>query len=108
MDGKEFITLPYADDFCLMTTNLRTHQRLMNKINTHIESMGMKLKPSKCRTFTLKSGKPSPVQFHLDGKNIPTIFVEEQKYLGKLVFPLGKSEETFQHFMSTFKEILRI
>ena len=42
MDGKEFITLPYADDFCLMTTNLRTHQRLMTKIDN----------------FSIKSGKP--------------------------------------------------
>ena len=78
----------------------------MNRINTHINSMGMEHKPSKCRTFTHKSGKPSQVKFQLDGKNIPTIFEEDQKYLGKLVFPLGKSEETFQHLMSTFKEEL--
>ena len=25
LDGKNVITLPYADDFCLMTTNVRTH-----------------------------------------------------------------------------------
>ena len=81
LDGKDFITLPYADDFCLMTTNLKTHQRHMSKINTQIQSMCMRLKPSKCRTFSLKSGKPTNVSFHLDGKNIPTVFQDDQKYL---------------------------
>ena len=81
-DGKDFITLPYADDFCLMTTNLKTHQRLMSKINTQIQSMCMRLKPSKCRTFSLRSGKPTNVSFHLDGKNMCTLFQDDQKYLG--------------------------
>ena len=98
--------MPYADDFLLMTTNLKTHQRIMNRINSQVESMGMRLKPSKCRTFSLKSGKPSQVVFQLDGTRIPTIFEEDQKYLGKLVFPMGKSEETFQLFHATFLEKL--
>ena len=106
LDGKSFITLPYADDFCLITTNLKTHQRLMNKINNQIASMGMRLKPSKCRSFSLKSGKPTQVLFQLDGKNILTLFEDEQKYLGKLIFPLGKSDDTFQHLKSIFSEKL--
>ena len=44
-----FITLPYADDFCLITTDVRRHQKLIKEIDTNITSMGMKLKPSKCR-----------------------------------------------------------
>ena len=36
---KKFITLPYADDFCLITTNKRTHQKLINEIDENIESM---------------------------------------------------------------------
>ena len=54
INDEKFITLPYADDFCLITTDLRTRQRLINIINSHITSMGMMLKPSKCRPFSLK------------------------------------------------------
>ena len=43
-----YVTLPYADDFCLITTNLKTHQRLISDISDKITSMGMMLKPSKC------------------------------------------------------------
>ena len=47
------VILPYADDFCLLTTNLRTHQKMINRINSNITSMGIKLKPSKCTSFFL-------------------------------------------------------
>ena len=104
--GENFITLPYADDFCLITTNSRTHQRLMNVIDSHIESMGMRIKPSKCRTFSLKSGKPSKVDFNIKEDRIPNLFEEEQKFLGKVIFPLGKSSDTFEHIKGIFFEKL--
>ena len=68
LQDENFITLPFADDFCLVTTDKRTHQRLINKINENIKSMGMLLKPTKCRSFSLKSGKPEIVQFQIDDK----------------------------------------
>jgi hypothetical protein len=43
LNGKKIITLPYADDFCLLTTNMRTQQKLISQINSHIQSMGMQL-----------------------------------------------------------------
>ena len=55
------VTLPYADDFCLLTTNLRTHQKMINRINSNITSMEMKLKPSKCRGFSVCSGRASDI-----------------------------------------------
>ena len=48
LEGEKCITLPYVDDFCLITTNKKTHQRIMDLINSRIQSLGMKLKPSKC------------------------------------------------------------
>ena len=86
MREGNFITLPYADDFCLATTNLRTHQRLLNQIQENIESMGMKIKPSKCRSFSLKSGKPSEVNFSIENYNVPSIAFDEQKFLGRVLF----------------------
>ena len=45
------ITLPYADDFCVITTDKKKQHKYINmvndKITSMITSMGMKLKPSK-------------------------------------------------------------
>ena len=100
LDGQKFITLPYADDFCLITTNKRTHQRIMTAINSKIDTMGMKLKPVKCRSFSIKSGSPSDLNFQIGENIIPTIFHEEQKFLGKVLFPFGKSSDTYKYIHS--------
>ena len=39
------VTLPYADDFCLISTHQATHQKLIDSIHSQVSSMGMKLKP---------------------------------------------------------------
>ena len=80
------VTLPYADDFCLISTHMGTHQNTIDKINSQISSMGMKLKPSKCRSFSLRSGKPEAIHFNIGESVIPSIRDEEQKFLGKLLF----------------------
>ena len=49
LNNTKIITTPFADDFCLITGNKRTHQRLINTISNQNKSMGLKLKPSKCR-----------------------------------------------------------
>ena len=74
------ITLPYADDFCLITTNLKTHQNIMNEIESNINSMGMKLKPSKCRSFSIQSGSSANIPFYIGDTRIPSISEEEQKF----------------------------
>ena len=66
----------------------------------------MKLKPSKCRSFSITSGKPSVVEFQIGDHKIPSIKDEDQKFLGKLLFFSGKSEETFNHIKDIFKEAL--
>ena len=104
--NKSNITLPYADDFCLITTNMKTHQRLIHEINNHIESMGMHLKPSKCRSFSIKSGKPSIVPFYIGNYEIPSIAHEEQKFLGKVIFFSCKASETFNYFKEIFENKL--
>ena len=43
-----YVTLSYADDFCLISKKKTTHQKIINKIHSYVCSMGMKLKPSKC------------------------------------------------------------
>ena len=69
----KIISTPFADDFDLLTTNRKTHQKLMNDIHSWTQSMGLKLKPSKCKTFSIVSGKPTPVTFSLNGSQLDTI-----------------------------------
>ena len=106
LQDEKFITLPFADDFCLITTDKRTHQRMMNKINDHINSMGMMLKPSKCRSFTLKAGRPEKENFKISEHPVPSIADEEQKFLGRVLFFSGKSSECFELLQQNIKERL--
>ena len=101
-----FITLPYADDFCLITTDVRQHQKVINEIDTNITSMGMKLKPSKCRSFSIRSGRAEEINFHIGHSRIPSISEEDQKFLGKLLFFSGKSEDTHKLIKDTLTEAL--
>ena len=104
--SKSFITLPYADDFCLITTHQRTHQKLINTINTNIESMGMLLKPSKCRSFSISRGSSKVVDFYIGPNRVPSIAEEEQKFLGRVIFYTGKSSETIAYLRDIFIERL--
>ena len=81
LNNAHFVTLPYADDFCLITTNLKTHQKFINTINSHIKSMGIRLRPDKCRSFSVSSGLAKDVPFYIDDFRIPSIKDEEQKFL---------------------------
>ena len=103
---ENFITFPYADDFCLITRDKRTHQRIINEIVKHINSMGMKIKPSKCRSFSIKSGSPETVHFDIEGYKVPSIAEEEQKFLGRVLFFSGKSSECFDLLESKIREKL--
>ena len=106
IESESFITLPYADDFCLITTDLRTHQRLLDQITNNINSLGMKIKPSKCRSFSIRGGKPSIVDYKIDGNNIPSVANEEQKFLGRVLFYNGKAEECFNLLKGVIKQKL--
>ena len=93
---ENVITLPFADDFCLITTDLRTQQRLITQTNDNINSMGMQLKPSKCRSFSIRSGKPIIKHFLIGEKVVPSIAEEEQKFLGRVLFFEGKSQQCYE------------
>ena len=43
-----YITLPFADDFNLITRDIRKHQKLMARLQDLTSSMGLRLKPRKC------------------------------------------------------------
>ena len=65
---------------------MRTHQRLLNEIADKVNSLGKKIKPTKCRSFSIRSGKPSKIDFLIEGNNIPSIANEDQTFLERLLF----------------------
>ena len=67
----------------------------------------MRLKPSKCRSFSLNGGKPTSVHYKIGEDVVPTIAEEEQKFLGRLLFFSGKSSETFNHIKETLLSKLK-
>ena len=68
--------------------------------------MGVRLKPAKCRSFSIRSGVPSRINFTTGETEIPNIFQEEQKFLGKLLYPTGKLSDAFDYIKSEFEKKL--
>ena len=66
--------------------------------------MWMRLKPAKCRSFSISSGVPSRINFTIGETEIPNIFQEEQNFLGKLLFPTGKLSDAFDYIKSEFEK----
>jgi len=106
LDGTKIISLAYADDFCLITSNKRSHQKLIQEIKKWSESMGLMLKPSKCRSFSLQSGKPTNVAFLIGSNPIPSIETEDQKFLGKMLFFSGKESDKLQYLTNILQSKL--
>ena len=70
INDTKYITTPFADDFNLITTNKRTHQRLLNEISTRTKSIHLKLKPMKCKSLCFVSGKQTPIVFKLGDNDV--------------------------------------
>lgn len=65
--------IPLADDFCMNSTNKKTHQIVINDINLKVESMGLKLKPFRYDWFSLSGGKPTVINFKIEDKLVSSI-----------------------------------
>jgi hypothetical protein len=103
---SSIITLPYADDFCLITRDQRTHQKLINTIQRNITSMGMRLKPVKCRSLSIVSGTSRDIPFFIGDYRVPSIKDEEQKFLGRVLQFSGKAEDTLKLIKETLQVAL--
>ena len=63
--AKSVITTPFADDFNLITHNKNLHQQLVTDVERKIISMGLVIKPKKCRSLSIVKGKDTeyPILF---------------------------------------------
>ena len=78
-----YITLPFADDFNLITRDIRKHRKLMARLQDLTSSMGLRLKPRKCRSLSIKSGKSVDLPFSLGDAQISSILHDKcHKFLG--------------------------
>ena len=83
LDGTDFITLPFADDFNLITRDIRKHRKLMARLYDLTSSMGLKLKPQKCRSLSVRAGKSVELAFSLGDSEIRSILHDRcHKFLG--------------------------
>ena len=83
LEDERIITLPFADDFNLITTDKKRHQILINQLQDLTSSMGLKLKPSKCKSLSIRAGKSEGVEFQLGADVISSIIHDtSHKFLG--------------------------
>ena len=89
--GLRHITLPFADDFNLLTHHKVTHQNIINEIMSWTTSMGLVLKPRKCKSLSIKAGCSAVVEFKLGDYTMASIKDDPyMKFLGAYITYKGK------------------
>ena len=109
LNNNYVITTPFADDFNLITSDKRQHQNIINNIQLWTTSMKLKLKPTKCISMSISSGKPVVNTFSLGGDNIATLENSNHKFLGSTLTFHGKQTEIYDviktHFLTRLERI---
>ena len=99
---------PLADNFNIISKNSTQHQKLVTDVEKKLISMGLVLKSSKCRSLTLKSGKPVNTIFYLkeDSDNptpIESVLTKPMKFLGSEVTENNSPNAMFAMIFSKLK-----
>ena len=109
INNIRYITTPFADDFNLLTKNKKTHQRIINNLQYWTTSMGLKLKPSKCKSLSIVGGKPQSVMFNLADDVLDTLENEPHKFLGSTLTFQNKQSDIYdivhEHFETRLQRI---
>ena len=99
--SAKIITTPFCDDFNILTRHKLSHQKLQDDIQSKVSSMGLTLKPKKCRTLSVVSGKASDVKFTLSDTvtntkvTLKTLVEEPHKFLGQILTFKNSSSDHF-------------
>ena len=100
------ITTPFADDFNVITSNARTHQRILRNIESYAKSMNLILEPTKCKSLTISSGRSKAVKFQLSDYEINSIVDSPEKFLGSRITYSGSQREINSYIFDGIKESL--
>ena len=106
LNGNRYITLPYADDFILVTTDKRKHQKLLDEIAKITCSMNLELKLSKCKSMSISGGKPSVVPFTIKGAALKHVKDSPEMFLGSYIAFKGTSEGAFEYIRDKVNRML--
>ena len=90
-----YVTLPYADDFCLITTHMRTHKNLISEINKKIVSMGMRLKQENVGPSAFPTGRPRIFPSTSATSGSPVFVTRSKNSLGRFSFSLESLRRYF-------------
>ena len=91
------ISCPFADDFNVITTNKKTHQRILFNVEKYAKSMNLVLEPKKCKSISICSGSSKCIEFKLESEIIPSILESPEKFLGSQITFKGKQSEVFKY-----------
>ena len=98
------------DDFNILTGNKIQHQKNQEKAT----SMGLIFKPKKCRTYSVCTGKPTPVTFTLSDGNtqlpnkieLKTLIEDPHNFFGQIITHKNSSQDHFDYMHDILKRKL--
>ena len=106
LNGTHYISVPFADDFNLITGNKRSHQRIMNDIASLTDSMKLTLKRSKCCCMSICRGSPTEINFLLNGSTIHNVKEKPEKFLGSWLTFNMKTADAFTFVQEKLNHML--
>ncbi|XP_055347591.1 uncharacterized protein LOC129594797 isoform X2 [Paramacrobiotus metropolitanus] len=107
LPDKKLVALSFADDLTLIVKNKSTMQRLLNDVDSRMNSLGLRLQPSKCRSFSLKKGVSTVSEFSIKGQRITNISEEPMKFLGAWIFEKHQSTSAGSKLCEIFDDFLQ-
>ena len=85
---------------------MRQHQKLMNVIYDITRSMNLTLKPVKCKSISIRSGKPDTCTFTLGDYILKSLKDAPEKFLGCNITFSGKSKDIYEIVSSKLESII--
>ena len=89
------ISTPFADDFNIITSNSRSHQRILNNVEKFANTMNLILEPTKCKSLSISSGCSKVIEFKLSNQTITSIESSPEKFLGSQITFSGKQSDIY-------------
>ena len=100
------ISTPFADDFNVITSHSRAHQRILTNVENFAKSMNLVLEPTKCKSLSICSGSSKVIEFKLNDGIISSIATSPEKFLGAQITFSGKQSEIFTFIKQNVMEVL--
>ncbi len=105
-NSMNIVSTPFADDFNVITSHSRVHQRILRNVENFAKSMNLVLEPTKCKSLSICSGSSKVIEFSLNSGIIQSIANSPEKFLGSQITFSGKQSEIFSFIKESIAETL--